>query len=200
LDPIKTRFVRANSALAFPRILSMDMEADCVPRLHSFAWHLGIRPEPVEPDINLLQHLTWSEMQELAAIYFKVVKTELGLPEEADFMEQVAFRFKDPSGYHDVDAVALGIAALGSFFSSKPHPGEEQFVYSAKRQLVLKSVHHSPNPSHVAGWTLRTFYLRLTGRPHGAWMASCITMHLVEASGLHKEMQTIAVVYVSSNC
>jgi hypothetical protein len=47
---------------------------------------------------------------------------------------------------------------------------------------------------------LRTFYLRLTGRPHGAWMASCISMHLVEASGLHKEMQTIAVVYVSGNC
>ena len=50
LDPVKTRFVRANSAIAFPRILGMDMESEVIPRLHSFAWHLGLRPEEEDAD------------------------------------------------------------------------------------------------------------------------------------------------------
>ena len=51
LDPIKTRFVRANSAIAFSRILGMDMESDTIPRLHSFAWHLGLRPEEEDAEV-----------------------------------------------------------------------------------------------------------------------------------------------------
>lgn len=197
LDPVKTRFVRANSAIAFPRILGMDLESDAVPRLHSFAWNLGVRPEPQEAVIVITEFLSWPEMQNLAGVYFRIVKPELGLLDETDFMEQIAARFTNPTGYHDIDAVALGVAALGSFFSPTPHIKEDKFILYAKRQLVQKSVIQSPNPSHVAGWILRTFYLRLTARPHASWTSSCITMHLVEASGLHKEMQTIAVVYVS---
>ena len=38
MDPVKSRFVRANSAIAFPRVLGIDMQSDVIPRLHSFAW------------------------------------------------------------------------------------------------------------------------------------------------------------------
>jgi hypothetical protein len=41
---------------------------------------------------------------------------------------------------------------------------------------------------HVVGWILRTLYLRLTTRPHIAWMASCTTVHVAEAIGLHREI------------
>lgn len=195
LDPVKTRFVRANSAIAFPRILGMDLESDSIPRLHSFAWNLGIRAEPDEPPTNVTEHMTWAEFQTLSAAYFKFVKPQFGLLEEADFMEQVAPRFADPAGVKDIDCVALGVAALGSFFSATPHPKEVSFMFDARRVLVQRSVSNSPTPNHVAGWILRTIYLRLTSRPHGAWISSCITMHQVEAGGLHKEIQTIAVVY-----
>lgn len=195
LDPVKTRFVRANSAIAFPRILGMDLESDSIPRLHSFAWHLGIRREPEEPPVNITDRMTWTEFQGLAESYFKHVRPEFGLLDQAEFMETMAPRFADPSGVKDIDSVALGVAALGSFFSQVPHPKEEAMVMDARGILMHRSIGMSPAPNHVAGWILRTIYLRLTSRPHGAWMTSCITMHQVEAAGLHKEIQTIAVVY-----
>jgi hypothetical protein len=194
LDPVKTRFVRANSAIAFPRILGMDLESDSIPRLHSFAWHLGIRQEVAEPPVYVSENMTWAEFQALAGVYFKTVKPEFGLLDEADLMEQIAARFAAPFGVKDIDSVALGVAALGSFFSSKPHPKEDCFVIDAQKLLLQKNS-NSPTPIHVAGWILRTIYLRLASRPHCSWISSCITMHQVEASGLHKEIQTIAVVW-----
>ena len=195
LDPVKTRFVRANSAIAFPRILGMDLESESIPRLHSFAWHTGIRAEQVEVQVDITTLLTWLDVQRLARTYFRSVKPELGLLDEADFMEQAAARFTDPSGYDDVDAVILFVCALGSFFSPSMHPKEAEMVSTGRDVLVKKSFNHSPTPNNIAGWILRTIYLRLCSRPHASWMCSSITMHQIEASGLHKEMQTIAVVY-----
>ena len=154
-----------------------------------------LRAEPKEPKVDLTAHLSLTDMQGLAGVYFKIVKPELGLLEEVDFTEELTIRFKDQSRCNDFDAVALGVAALGSFFSSTPHPNEETFVLEARRHLVQSSIYASPSPNHVAAWALRTIYLRLTSRPHAAWLSSCVTMHQIEASGLHKEMQTIAVVY-----
>lgn len=195
MDPTKTRFVRANSAIAFPRILGMDLESETVPRLHSFAWHTGRRPEPQEGVQEITSLLAWSDMQRLAKAYFQFVKPEIGLLEESEFMEQVDTRFAAPQGYNDFDSVALGVAALGSFFSPNPHPKEEDFLLASRAVLTEKSMSHAPSANNVAGWILRTLYLRLTSRPHAGWISSSITMHQVEASGLHKEMQTIAVVY-----
>ena len=195
LDPSKTRFVRANSAIAFPRILGMELESENIPRLHSFAWHLGIRREHPDPLTDITSLLTWQDMQTLAKTYFATVKPEIGLLDEPDFMEQATSRFTDPSGDNEIDAVLLGVAALGSFFSSNPHPSEEDFVFNAKKVLDKKGTVRSPTSNSVFGWILRTIYLRLMSRPHSSWLASSIAMHQVEACGLHKEMQTIAVVY-----
>ncbi|TKA29551.1 hypothetical protein B0A50_03564 [Salinomyces thailandicus] len=195
LDPVKTRFVRANSAIAFPRILGMDMESETIPRLHSFAWHTGIRAEPVEEAVLLTSLLTWADVQQLAKSYFTIVEPEFGLLDEADFMMQAASRFSDPAGQKDIDALIFGVAAIGSFFSPNPHPKETEFIFGARNVLVQRSLSHSPSPNNVASWILRTIYLRLCSRPHGSWLCSSIAMHQAEASGLHKEMQTIAVVY-----
>ena len=195
LDPNKTRFVRANSAIAFPRILGMDLESESIPRLHSFAWHLGIRAEPYEAMTDITTLLSWEDMQRLAKAYFKLVKPEIGLLEEPEFMEQAAARFANPKPDNDIDAVLLGVAALGSFFSPNPHPSEETFIQHARSILNEKSIVRSPTANNVAGWILRSIYLRLMSRPHASWISSSVTMHQVEACGLHKEMQTIAVVY-----
>nr|POE87469.1 protein rdr1 [Quercus suber] len=195
MDPVKTRFVRANSAIAFPRILGMDLESEAIPRLHSFAWHTGIRAEPIEDPVDITSMVTWVDTQRFAKTYFTVVKPEIGLLDETEFTEQAAARFANPGGYSDLDAVILGVAALGSFFSNNPHPRENEFIFGARNVLTQKLMNHSPTANNVAGWILRTIWLRLASRPHGSWMSSSITMHQAEACGLHKEMQTIAVVY-----
>ena len=195
LDPNKTRFVRANSAIAFPRILGMDLESETIPRLHSFAWHLGIRREPWEHATELTTLMTWADMQRLTKAYFKLVKPEIGLLEESDVMDQATARFANPSGDNDIDCILLGVAALGSFFSPNPHPREEEFSSNARVVLEQRSMVRSPTSNTVAGWILRTVYLRLTSRPHASWISSSVCMHQAEACGLHKEMQTIAVVY-----
>lgn len=195
LDPVKTRFVRANSAIAFPRILGMDFESESIPRLHSFAWHVGIRQEPRHRHIDITGLIGWQEFQVYAAVYFRTIRVEFGILEEVDFMELAHARFCDPSGYKDIDAVCLGVASLGSFFSQNPHPREQEMIDDAQLLLVQRSVEKSPSINNVVGWIMRTIYLRLTGRPHASWLSSSITMHQIEASGLHKEMQTIAVVY-----
>ncbi|KAF2860024.1 hypothetical protein K470DRAFT_208077, partial [Piedraia hortae CBS 480.64] len=194
LDPVKTRFVRANSAIAFPRILGMDLESDTIPRLHSFAWNTGIRPELTEETTPITTLLTWSDWQRLSRVYFTVIWPEFSLLDESELPNLVSSRFQNPLGSNDLDAVIFGVAALGSFFSSTPHPKEKQFTFIARKVLTQRSV-NGPTTHNITGWILRTLYLRLTSRPHGSWMSSCITMHQAEASGLHKELQTISVVY-----
>lgn len=195
LDPVKTRFVRANSAIAFPRILGMDMESEVIPRLHSFAWHLGLRREEDDADVHITSLLSWPDMQRLTAVYFTQVKPELGFLEEQDFVDRVALRYKSPESYNPIDAVALNVAALGSFFSPTQHPREEDMIRCAKALMISGRLEKSPGLDIVAAWILRSMYLRLTSRPHASWLASCIALHQAEATGLQKDMQTIAVVY-----
>jgi hypothetical protein len=194
LDPVKTRFVRANSAIAFPRVLGIDLESETIPRLHSYAWHCGIRGEPIEAPVEITNLLSWADMQRLSKTYFAIVKPEFGIVEEQEFNESAAARFNDPRGLNDVDALLFGVAALGSFFSPNPHPKETEFVFAARSVLTQRIV-NGPTIANITGWILRTIYLRLTSRPHGSWMTSCILMHQAEGNGLHKELQTIAVVY-----
>ena len=41
-DPYKTRYMSDNSAVAFPRLLGIELSSSNAPRLHSFAWNLGV--------------------------------------------------------------------------------------------------------------------------------------------------------------
>ena len=199
LDPVKTRFVRANSAIAFPRILGMDMESETIPRLHSLGWCMGIRQEEQDPVFDISTIVSWVDMQRLAAVYFAIVKPELGLLEEADFLERAAARYADTNGFNELDPILLMVAALGSFFSPNPHPKEAECVRMTKTIMTWRRLSINPSPNTTATWILITIYMRCTGRPHGSWLASSIAMHQAEASGLHKEMQTIAVVYPAAS-
>lgn len=131
----------------------MDLESDSIPRIHSFAWHTGIRAEPVEQLIDISTLLTSIDLQNLSKRYFEVVQPEFGLLDEAEFHDQAAVRFSNSRGINDVDAVLCGVAALGSFFSLDPHPREDDFVCCARNILVQKSVNH-PTANNVAGMYL----------------------------------------------
>jgi Fungal specific transcription factor domain len=81
---------------------------------------------------------------------------------------------------------------LGSFFSaSLGHQRELEIVQHAKNILEDPTISRRVSVDQVAAWILRTLYLRLTTRPHVAWLASNIAMHLAEATGIHHEMDAM---------
>ncbi|GAB7355204.1 hypothetical protein MBLNU459_g5758t1 [Dothideomycetes sp. NU459] len=179
-----------------PRILAVEFQSDTIPRLHSFAWNLGIRSEPIVPPFDITTLLELDEMQNLAAVYFTNVNRELGLLDETMFLDQIVARFAQPNDRSDFDSVALGVAALGSFFThAETHPHESDFVEFARNLLGQRIMAVSSSLDRVTAWILRAVYFRLTARPHTSWLASSIAMHEVEACGLHKDMQTMTLVH-----
>ncbi|KAL4870686.1 hypothetical protein BDV12DRAFT_195163 [Aspergillus spectabilis] len=68
-------------------------------------------------------------------------------------------------------------------------------IECAKEILETKSTIANPTHDDTEGWVLRTLYLRCNSTPHAAWVASCTTMHIIEAVGLHQESPGVSLVY-----
>ena len=188
LDP-KSRYMAAASAVTFPRILGVELAQGQAPRIHSFAWNLGIRAEipPAQADVTRL--ISLEEVEELSMIYFAVVHAHFGFLDHASFLRDCTNRWLGSSTNHQDDTIICGVAALGSFFSSAPNQAlETVLVEHAREVLQSSSVVYFPGPKTVGAWILRTLYLRLTTRPHASWIASCTAVHISEATGLHKDL------------
>ena len=113
----------------------------------------------------------------------------------------------DPASYHersrlywtsrtdpspDFEALVAGVVALGSLFAREGSMAELQLIEHAKTILDIGCC-YAPGRLSIdqgAAWVLRTIYLRSTTRPHLAWFASCASMHVAEALGLHLEQAT----------
>jgi hypothetical protein len=192
LDPVKTRYMGMHSVMAFPRTLGLDFQSSNPPRVHSFAWNCGIRPEDPEGIAHgdLRDIVSRGEFDHFAEVYFDTVHPVFSILEKKSFYEDTV-RFwaeaKEPTAF---EAILAGVVALGSFFSaSRGHSREAEMVQHAA--AILEDHSLSPSVDHVTAWILRTIYLRSITRPHRAWMASCTAMHLAEATGLHHEMDSI---------
>jgi hypothetical protein len=194
-DPGKVRYMSASSAVAFPRILGLDIDRQRAPRLHSFAWHTGIRNENRLAVWSVADLIGLEDIRALSRIYFDTVHTHLGFLDQASFEQALETRWEG-GGAASYDAVICGVGALGSLFtgSKEGHPQEQTMAEYAKTMLVDSPSRCSLNIDHVAGCLLRAIYLRCTSRPSGAWMATCEAMHLVEATGLHRSIPFITVV------
>ncbi len=89
---------------------------------------------------------------------------------------------------------------MGYFVSEKIDNGIEAALTSfAKERLESVALAKPPTVDLIAAYILRAIYLRATSRPHASWMASNITMHLIEASGIQRDLSSIALIYPSSN-
>ncbi|CAI4052423.1 hypothetical protein SKDZ_15G5100 [Saccharomyces kudriavzevii ZP591] len=190
IDPIKSRYTIQHSAVAFPRCLGLELRSTNPPRLHSFAWHCGIRPEENPNSHILLSGLvTKEEYYRISKVYFSVVHPIFDVVDPEQLAKNVE-RYWDGDGKMlEYGAVIAGVIALGSFFlGSLGHPREMDVVQYAKGILDDPTFCRIPTVEQVSAWVLRTIYLRATSRPHVAWLASCITIHLSEAIGLHHEI------------
>ncbi|RDW91116.1 hypothetical protein BP5796_02281 [Coleophoma crateriformis] len=193
LDPFKSRYVSQNSAIAFPRSLGLDLHSKAPPPLHSFAWNCGVRPEEApSTHARLLDLVTYDEFQRFSEVFFQTVHPIFGVLDKFLFLQQCNKFWKGPTQDLVLGAVIGGVVALGSFFSFRAgHPKESDIVKYVKGVLEDPDVTRNPSMDQINASIFRTLYLRSTTRPHVAWLTSCVSLHLAEATGLHHEAQSI---------
>ncbi|KUJ24187.1 uncharacterized protein LY89DRAFT_713093 [Mollisia scopiformis] len=191
LDPVKIRYMGLHSLMAFPRALGLDFQSANPPRLHSFAWNCGIRPEE-EPEAhgNLRDLISREDFKTFSEVYFETCLPVFGIIDKKEFLKDVLQWWNAPTKSLAFDAVIAGVVVLGSFFSADlGHSREAEIARYAKHVLEDSSL--TPNIDHVCAWILRTTYLRTITKPHRAWLASCTTLHVAEACGLHHEIDAV---------
>ncbi|KAK0118015.1 hypothetical protein ONS95_012326 [Cadophora gregata] len=192
LDPMRRRFMGLHSVTAFPRSLGLDFQSANPPRVHSFAYNCGIRSEEEgSAHADLRDLISREDFKRYADMYFDTAHDLFVAFDQQLFLQNVE-QFWNQTGPASIfEAIMAGVAALGSFFSARLGcPREAELVLHAKG--ILEDPTFQPTIDHVSAWILRTLYLRATTRPHLAWLASCTTIHLAEATGLHMEIDQIA--------
>ncbi|PWY96168.1 C6 zinc finger domain protein [Aspergillus sclerotioniger CBS 115572] len=188
-DEQKFRYSGASAAMAFPHILGVALGSDSPPKMRSFAYNFGIRPEEASNAHCFLGNLISEEdLGFFSGAYFSVLNP-IGDQMDPRIYAQRCRDYYHSSGSNAVAfaAVAAGVAALGSFLSPNRHPRESDLVQYAKAILDDPASMRLHGIDHIVAWGLRVLYLRATTRPSNAWIASCTQMHLCEAIGLHEE-------------
>lgn len=171
------------------------MGAVDLPRLHSYAWNAGTRPEPIPSFTPQVANLVrYEELHALTSVYFDVVHPVFGVIDKAEFTLRCAEHWMGDGQSLGFDALVGSVCALGSLFAGNDRfAGEADLVKATKVLLDNVSMIHGATEDFVVAWILRSLYLRSTTRPHASWMSTCSTMHIVEAVGLHRELGTTSV-------
>ncbi|KKK16844.1 hypothetical protein P175DRAFT_0497796 [Aspergillus ochraceoroseus IBT 24754] len=188
-DEQKFRYSGASAAMVFPHILGVALGSDSPPKMRSFAYNFGIRPEEASSAHCFLGNLISEEdLGSFSGAYFSA------LSPICDVMDPRIYAQRCRDYYHSSGsnavafaAVAAGVAALGSFLSPNRHSRESDLVQYAKAILDDPASIRLHGIDHIVAWGMRVLYLRATTRPSNAWIASCTQMHLCEALGLHEE-------------
>jgi hypothetical protein len=202
VDPVKGRYAAAHSSIVLPRRMSQSMHLSTELRFHSYGWNINIRPESAPAvSATIVRLLAFPDLTHYSDIYFEVVDPVFQFIDRTRYYERCSrFWSSQSSVPKDFEALVAGVVALGSFFAENSSPQEGQMVEHTKTILDLGCAYAPGRLSldQTAAWILRTLYLRLTTRPHLAWYASCSTMHVVEAQGLHVDFRHVDVVVSDS--
>ncbi|KAH6639861.1 hypothetical protein C7974DRAFT_139799 [Boeremia exigua] len=184
--PYYLRSVQSNSGAAFVRLLTMTLEStQSVSPMRMLAWNLFIGERQNTNTIQatyVTEILTEQDMQSLAAIYSAKFHPCYAFVALDRLHRDISSRWKDQDRSDARDAVLCGVAAIGSLFSNTQNlPTEQRLVVLAKRLLDPSTA--GPPSLHLAtAWLLHTVYLRLTAKPEEAWLASCTTLHIIDAA------------------
>lgn len=188
-DEQKLRYSGASAAMAFPHILGVALGSDNPPKMRSFAYNFGIRPEEASNAHCFLRNLiSENDLSLFSGVFFSILGP-IGDVMDSRIYAQRCRDYYLSSGSNAVAfaAAAAGIAALGSFLSPNRHPRESDLVQYAKAILDDPASIRLHGIDHIVAWGMRVLYLRATTRPSNAWIASCTQMHLCEAIGLYEE-------------
>ncbi|KAJ1710280.1 protein RDR1 [Aspergillus flavus] len=197
--PAEEKSMEANAGVIFPRLLGLKLSPDHAPSMqHGSGWNLGVRRSPHRSEKSITWILSQAAWQKLFGVYVEKIHPVYGFLDLEVVAGQAGRRWEDPCASNEYDAVLCGVGALGSLFSSRSKASEQErhLIDCAKDILETTStLVVSPGVHDVEGWLLRTMYLRCHSTPHAAWIASCTTMHIVEAAGLHRESTRGSLVY-----
>lgn len=186
-DEQKSSYTGASAAMAFPHILGVDLGSDNPPKMRSFAFNFGIRPEEASNSHQLLGRLiSEEELSFYSDVYFAAL-APIGDMLDPEIYAQRCQDLYLGSGTDAFGAVAAGVASLGSFLSPNRHPREPDLLQYAKAILDDPGSMRLVSIDHIIAWAMRVLYLRATTRPSNAWIASCTQMHLFETIGLYDE-------------
>lgn len=193
LDSSKSRYMSKQSSIAFPRALGIDLQSPQPPRIHSFAYHLGTRQEMSSSvKLQLAEHVTLAQVRQLFEVYRQAVHPVFGFLDLPSLASRCELYWKGECQGAAFVAIISGVLAFASLFSGLLAENVETTVVAhAKEILESPSCSRAPNIELVMGWILRTMYLRATSKPQVTWLSSCITMHVVEAIGLHRKFEEV---------
>lgn len=190
-NPERGRLVATHSAVAVPHIIGKELGVGNPPRLHSYAWNLGVREEPRGTmATRLTDYVDFDQCCVMSNEYFSTVHPAL------PFLDRIAYFNRLQQLWSTIDdtptsfaAVVAGVTALGSFFSSSPllsEVGIKQHCF-ALLDLSLSTPAFMVDVESVAGWILRALYTRLTTRPLVACLASHNAIHMAGILSLHRD-------------
>ncbi|KAK5172183.1 uncharacterized protein LTR77_003821 [Saxophila tyrrhenica] len=199
-DVSTLKSMEANSGIAFTGLLGQRLDPAQGKRLFTFGWNVGGgRDEDAEKDdvkgmMDVTHYLNREEMIRLADLYFENVHPLYGFVDRSFVTEQINLRWSPQLSTTKIpDHFFANMAAGGSLFApatlSNPTTIPTLFE-AAKHSLDRTSLVHLPTLLDAQSWLLRSIYLRATFHPHVVHMASCTTLHLVEALGLHQESRS----------
>ncbi|KAF2013078.1 hypothetical protein BU24DRAFT_453337 [Aaosphaeria arxii CBS 175.79] len=183
------RSAESNSGAAFARLLTMTLESSDrnVSPMQMLAWNLFLgerqKATPIHEE-SLTAILTEPKMQQLAMIYFEKVHPCYGFIDK-DILQQTIWNTwinQRPSNVQD--AVLCGVAALACLFSGTQDVAVELSLVALAKRRLDPSIADPPSLYSATAWLLRTVYLRITAKPEEAWLASCNTLHIMDAAKL----------------
>ena len=185
----------ANSGPLFLRQLLMKIDPAQAPKAQLTAWNVGPRESfaPTSPNsgFGITGLLSHEHMTTLATVFFDKIDPCYGFIERDRLFQQINNRWLSLSSFEPSDALLSGVAALGSYFSKAyAIPVEPQLAQLAKSILDSSSPTTAPDSDIVTAWVCHVIYLRFTSTPFAVWVASCTTMHILEAAGLHRDAIT----------
>jgi hypothetical protein len=136
--------------------------------------------------------MSWNTARTLLEFFFATIHPVFGFLDKDHLYERCETHWHEKPQTLDFEAIVCGVVALASLFNGSLDQEEEMWlILHAKEILEDPLVGRFPSIDQIAAWILRTIYIRATTRPHVAWICSCTTMHLVEATGLNQAPQFV---------
>ncbi|KAF1928522.1 uncharacterized protein M421DRAFT_62702 [Didymella exigua CBS 183.55] len=185
--PCYLRSVESNSGAAFVRLLtvSLNSSSSSVSPIRMLGWNLflGERQAVLSTHAELLSNvLSEVDMQHLADIYLEKFHPCYGFVDKESLLRSISNTWNGRSRSDAKDAMLSGVAAIACLFSNSQDSATEQTLVALAKRLLDPSITGAPSKHLAIAWLLRTVYLRLTAKPEEAWMASCNTLHVIDAT------------------
>lgn len=186
--------LQANSGAAFIWNMGIKIDATSTTHMKLFGWNIGQRQLPssienIEP-FSLFEITSLEDIKGLAHVYFEKVNPCYDLLDRQIFFRRLELRSDLPLTSDSYDSTFAGVAALGALFSRKDVTLIEVQLAQSARSMLEKECLSSPSVEILTGWILYLLYMRMTSTPYPTWLASSNLMHIMEASGIHREHST----------